>query len=249
MAEVLDWFAFNGRRCADFGIHVEELPPILIAEERVKFEEVPGRSGDLAIMELNAAERPVYKAIEPTIECIVDDVDQLDSMAAWLQGAGVLVLPNRPGGYYTGRVIGEMSLERIIKARENRRFSVDFHLDPYFYLNDAGEIEITNASHVLQNPGTAESAPRITVYGSGDVGLAIAGQSILLTGLTDGIILDTVLQDALSLDGAQLMNNHMAGDFPTLPPGSSTVAWSAFDGNDNAGTVTRIVIAPRWRCR
>ena len=57
------------------------------------------------------------------------------------------------------------------------------------------------------------------------------------------------LQDALSTDGAQLLNDHMSGDFPEIPTGKSTISWAAFDGNDNAGSVTQIRISPRWRCR
>lgn len=249
MAEVLDWFGFKGKRCTDYGVRVEKLPPITLAEERVDFEEVPGRSGDLTIMEERTDERPVFKSMEFAIECFVENIDKLDGMAAWLLGSGPLVLPNRPGGTYTGHVVNRMELERVIKGHEIRRFTVDFHVQPYFQLDDSADIESTAASFVITNPGSAESAPRIAVYGSGDVSIAMAGQNVLLTGLVDGIIMDTVLQDALSLDGAQLLNNSMAGDFLTIPPGESTLSWHAFDGNDNPGTVTRIVVTPRWRCR
>ena len=58
-----------------------------------------------------------------------------------------------------------------------------------------------------------------------------------------------VLQDALTLDGSGLLNNQAAGDFPTLPPGTSMVSWYPFEEDDNPGDVTKIVISPRWRCR
>lgn len=245
LAEVLDWFGFKGKRCTDFGIYVEEFPPITIAEERVKFEPVLGKSGQLTMLEGEA----VFEDMEQPIVCRIDSIDRLNEISAWFFGAGPLVIPNRSGGYYYGRVVNRLELERIIRSRDNRRFTIHFRVEPYFYLDACADIESTAASFVLRNPGSAESAPRIAVYGSGDVSIAIAGQNVLLTGLEGGIIMDTVLQDALSLDGAQLLNNNIAGDFLTIPPGESTLSWHAFDGNDNPGTVTRIVVTPRWRCR
>ena len=245
MSGVLDWFSFKGSRSTAYGVYVEQLPPVTLAAERVKIETITGRSGSLAMLEGDG----VYEDVELQIDCFVRNLAQLNGMAAWLQGSGNLVLPNRSGGHYVGRVINKLELERIIRAREARRFSVQFRLEPYFYLDEVESIESTETSFFLTNPGNAASAPRICVYGSGDVALAIAGQSIILTGLTDGILLDSALLDALSLDEAQLMNSSMSGDFPMLPPGECAVSWSAFDGNDNPGTVSRIVIEPRWRCR
>lgn len=249
MAEVLDWFGFKGQRCTEYGVKVEKLPPITLAEERVDFEEVTGRSGDLTITEENTDERRVFNSMVLSIECFVENIDRLEDMAAWLLGSGALVLPNRPGGYYSAHVVNEMELDRVIKGRENRRFTVSFHVQPYFWLEGSADIESVAASFVITNPGSVESAPRIAIYGSGDVSIALAGQNVLLTDLEDGIIMDTALQDALSLDGAQLLNNQMSGDFLTIPPGESTMAWYAFDENDNPGTVSRIVVTPRWRCR
>ncbi len=247
MSEVLNWFSFKGKKSTDFGVRVELLPPITLAEERVKFKSAVGRSGSIEQTEGDA----VFEDMVLTIECYIESLDNLNGIAAWLFGYGDLILPNRPGGHYVGRVIGKIEMERVIKAREVRRFFVDFRVEPYFYLDDSAIIESTETSFAITNPGSVASAPRITIYGHGDIQLAIAGQSIYLQRLEDGIILDTHLMDALTLDGAQLANGHVSGDMPTIPPGVSTVAWLPleFEDDNNPGTVTRIVIEPRWRCR
>ena len=249
MREVLNWFSFKGKKSTDFGVYAELLPPIIIAAERVKYVTAAGRSGSLASTEGDA----VFEDIVFEIECYIKSIDRLNEVVSWLFGSGQLVLPSRPGGYYIGRVVGEIEFARVLKAHEYRRFIVSFRVKPCFYLDDSSDIESTKSEFAINNPGNLASAPRITVYGSGDVMLAIAGQAMFLYGLTDGIILDTDLGDALSLDGAQLMNANTAGAFPLLPPGVSTIAWlpleESEDGTANPGTVTRIVITPRWRCR
>ena len=247
MSEVLNWFSFKGKKSTDFGVRVELLPPITFAEERVKFVTVSARSGSVVQTEGNA----VFEDMVLTLECYIENINNLNAIASWLFGYGQLVLPNRPGGYYVGRVVGKIEMERVIKAHEARRFIVDFRVEPFFYLDDSPIIESTEASFAITNPGNVASAPRITVYGHGDIQLAIAGQSVWLLGLEDGVILDTHLMDALSLDEAQLMNEHVSGSLPTLPPGVSTIAWLPFEVeyNNNPGAVTRIVIEPRWRCR
>ena len=58
-----------------------------------------------------------------------------------------------------------------------------------------------------------------------------------LTDISGIIVIDSALQEAYK--GTTLMNDHMSGDFPVLKPGQNAISWS--------GTVTRIIISPRWR--
>jgi len=58
-----------------------------------------------------------------------------------------------------------------------------------------------------------------------------------LSDVTGNITIDSVLQEAYS--GSTSMNSCMSGDFPTLPPGSSTISWS--------GNVTFLTVQPNWR--
>jgi len=51
------------------------------------------------------------------------------------------------------------------------------------------------------------------------------------------ITIDSVLQECYS--GSESMNHCMSGDFPTLPPGNSTVSWM--------GNVTNLTVQPNWR--
>lgn len=84
----------------------------------------------------------------------------------------------------------------------------------------------------INNPGTVESEPITTIYGSGDISVALGGSTFSLLNLDDYVTVNTEMQDAYK--DTQLRNNIMIGDFPKLPCGSNTVSWS--------GTVSRIEI-------
>lgn len=239
-----DYFIWNGVDSREMGVRAIELPPITIGEERVKYESVAGRSGSVTMTE--GAE--VYEDITLGITCLLNDISLLDAALRWLKGTGRLSIPNRPGGWYEARVSGQIELSRVIAARADRQFPLTFRARPCFYLDGAETIELTGAAEAqqrIENPGNLASAPRITVTGSGGVGIELAGQLMEIAGMDGGIILDTHLQDALSLDGAQLLNGMVTGDFLTIPPGVSMLQW--FPADEDPGTVTKIEIEPRWR--
>ena len=73
--------------------------------------------------------------------------------------------------------------------------------------------------------------------GSGDITLMVGTTIVELTGISGSIVLDCALKEAYK--GTTLMNDHMTGEFPVLKPGMNAISWT--------GTVTKIVISPRWR--
>ena len=74
--------------------------------------------------------------------------------------------------------------------------------------------------------------------------VAIGRQVMFFTGISDGVIVDSALMDALTLDGGGLLNNHVSGDFFTLDPGyPTTVSWTL----DSGAALSKIIITPRWR--
>ena len=238
-----DWFEWNGVRCTTLGIHVLEQPPITLPSERVTFTDVLGRSGALTFLEGT----DVYDDITLTANCYIADPARIPEIAAYLRGEGTVTFANRPGGYYYARIVNQISFEKILRGNPQCTFSVNFRCKPFWYKAGVEDMTFTGTSNPLTNPGTVHSQPKITVEGSGDVALTVGGQIMRLTDIEEGIVLDTELQDALDLEGTQLLNDHVSGDFLTLPPGESVLAWLAFEGNENPGTVSKITVSPRWR--
>ena len=89
----------------------------------------------------------------------------------------------------------------------------------------------------MQNPGNVPAEPIITVIGSGEITLIVDMTIVELSDVNGEITIDSVLQEAYS--GMTPMNGCMSGDFPTLPPGNSTISWT--------GNVTFLKVEPNWR--
>ena len=231
---MMDWFEWNGVRCTEYGIHVLELPPITIPAERVKFTNIPGRSGSLTTLE----GEDVYDDLLLTATCILSDPSRIPQIAAWLKGSGTVTFANRDGGFYYARVTNQIPFEKILRGNPHRSFAVNFRCKPFWYQSDVEPITLTASGAFVTNPGTIAAEPVITVYGSGEITLMVGPTIVELSEITDSITLDTPLMEAYC--GMTNMNSHMSGDFPILPPGTRPISW--------IGNVSSLSIAPNWRC-
>ena len=98
-----DWFEWNGVKCTDLGIHVEEQPPLTLASERATFTNVPGRPGSLTTLEGD----DVYDDMILTANCFVTSIDNYEDIAAYLKGSGKVTFATRPEGFYYMDAVGE----------------------------------------------------------------------------------------------------------------------------------------------
>ena len=228
-----DWFEFNGVRCTEHGIHVTEQPSIIRPSERVTFTNVPGRNGALTTLEGD----DVYDDFILPISCTVSDISRLPDICAWLKGAGKLKLAARSGGFYYARLANQIELTKVLRNHENRVFTLNFRCKPFLYVDQVEPITLTASGTFITNPGNVFSEPIITVSGSGEITLIVGMTIVELSDVDGEITIDSTLQEAYS--GYTSMNNCMSGDFPTLPPGSSTISWT--------GNVTYLTVTPNWR--
>ena len=228
-----DYFLWNGVDCRTYGIHVTDQPPITIPLERSTQTNVPGRPGSLTQLEGD----DVYDDMILTATCFISDPAQIPTIAAWLKGAGTVTFANRTGGHYKARIVNQIPFEKVLRGNPHCTFAVNFRCYPFFFAEDVDDITVTTSGTVVTNPGSVYSEPIITVTGSGDITLMVGTTIVELTDITSGIVLDCALQEAYL--GTTLMNDHMSGDFPVLKRGANAISWS--------GTVTKVIIQPRWR--
>ena len=228
-----DYFIWNGVDCRQYGIHVSELPPITIPLERSTQTNVPGRPGSLTQLE----GEDVYDDMILTATCFISDPAQIPAIAAWLKGSGTVTFANRTGGYYKARIANQIPFEKVLRGNPHCTFAVNFRCYPFWYQENVADISVTASGTTVNNPGSVYSEPLITVTGSGDITLMVGTTIVELTGISGSIVLDCALKEVYK--GTTLMNDHMTGEFPVLKPGMNVISWT--------GTVTKIVISPRWR--
>ena len=97
--------------------------------------------------------------------------------------------------------------------------SVDFTLSVTMASNSFSEISLTNRGNVV-------SRPTVTVYGSGNVELAINAVTVLSFSIDDGYITIDA-EEMNAYHGDALMNRHVTGDYADLRlnVGENVISW------------------------
>ena len=228
-----DWFEWNGVRSTEYGVHVLDQPVLTLPNERATFVDVPGRSGSLTVLEGES----VYDDLVLTAQCIVENTERYEEIAAFLKGSGRVTFANRPEGYYEARIVNQIPFEKILRGNPHRSFAVNFRCKPFWYAESVPTITVTKSGTFVTNPGNIYAEPKITVVGSGSITLMVALTIVELEGIAGNITLNSALQEAYS--GTTSMNSAMSGEFPILYPGANAISWT--------GNVSKVVIEPRWR--
>lgn len=236
------WFTFKDVDSREMGVYLVEPLEIPAAERQMRFEEVPGRAGALAI------DQGGYLDVDATLEAYMRDGAQMSAVRAWMQGAGELILSTDATRYYKARVVGEVETPRSGRGLSSRGLTVPLRVSPFrYHVPASGEsgddVPLDGNPDTVTNPGTYKSAPRLTIEGTGTAVLTIGTQIVEIDDLGGGIIIDSELGECFNLDETQLKNSVvtlMDDDFPTLAPGANIISWT--------GTgVTKVTVTPRWR--
>ena len=236
------WFTFKGVDSREMGVYLVEPLEIPAAERQMRFEEVPGRAGALAI------DQGGFLDVDATMEAYMRDGTQMSAVRAWMQGAGELILSTDATRFYRARVAGEVETPRSGRGLTSRGLTVPLRVSPFrYHVPAAGEsgddVPLTSSPATVTNPGTYASTPRLTIEGTGTAVLTIGTQIVEVDDLGGGIIIDSELGECFDLTETQLKNSVvtlMDDAFPTLAPGANIVSWTG-DG------VTKITVTPRWR--
>ena len=224
------YFIFNDISSKDY-LGIKKLPSIFKAEKDINFIEVEGRDGMLT-QDLGS-----YRSVVKTVECIITDLTQIDSICKWLTGGGDVVFSNEPTRRYKATIKNQIEFTQLVSNHDYHDFIIQFECQPHKYnlLNDI--ITLTTSPQTVVNSGRANSKPVIKVFGTGAIALTINGNVVSLTNVSEYVTLDSEMMDCYK--GTQLMNNYMSGDFPELIPGNNIISW--------IGTVTSIEIIPNFR--
>ena len=228
-------FSFKGKLASQMGVIVETQAEYVRPAKRVQQWTVPGRPGFLTQDEGEEA----YDVIDLSPLCYLKPGGDINQVGAWLNGSGLLILGSQPEFAYRAQVINQVPFTRLFQGTGGyMSFSPIFRCGPFRYQAVPEHDLHYTAPGEIVNPGNVPARPRIVVEGTGDV-MIQAGMAAYLYGLEDGVIMDSELEDCMTLDGANLCNDKLDGDFLLIPPGTWQVTWT--------GDVTSVTITPRWR--
>ena len=204
-------FNFGGKNSySDYGIIISKRPNIPSPKRRVSYISIPGRNSSVRYDE------KTYEDITILMECSLKSqanlAGKIDEIKGWLFSAGEsdLVFSFQDNRKYIGQVVNAIDFNQIFKYTS--KFPIVFNCRPFKYYPQNTLITITQSGTVLNNPGTLESTPVMSVYGSGNITLSIKGRAVQLYGITNKIIINSEIMDCYD-DAMSNLNSKMAGEF------------------------------------
>jgi len=229
-------FTFNGVRSDDMGVLLVWYPELPRAKRNAQKLPIPGRSGALTVDDGS------YADISFSLACRARGDADRAAVSAWLTGPGELVFDEEPGFAYRASLTEEFRYARYMQRSFAADFTVKADAQPFRYQTPPARLTLTAPGFVV-NPGTVFAEPKLTLTGSGDIGLAAAGKTLLISALSGTLVVDCEAKLAYKpgADGAPatLATLSLAGDWPTLPPGPSAITWT--------GALESAVVEPNWR--
>ena len=243
------WFEFKGVKSSEMGVLLRQMPTRSLPALNYTRKQVAGRDGSILTGD------GACKDISVRIECSVPDAEKLPAVLAWLSGSGALRFSDEPTLAYDASVEKEYSRSSILSRCEGQRFTVTWTCAPIRRLYPAAEVmDFTESGTAFTALGTYFALPRLEIHGSGAFYVTISGgghsTSMFFTGVpVEGIVVDSERMDALSMDGAGLLNSCIlsnSDDFFRIWPGANVITW-AVGGDEESGSIERIAMTPNWR--
>lgn len=223
----LPYFIFNSILSQDYLI-VNKLPPITRPAKDIDKIEIPGRDGFLT------NDLGTYRGSVKPVECTIENLEAIDFISKWLSGGGEVVFSNEPDKKFKAVIINQIEFTKILQ--NFRSFIILFDCQPHKYAVTNDVITLLTPQTIV-NSGNVSSNPVIKIYGNGNINLAINGEIINLTNVSEYLVIDSELVDAYK--DTMLKNNEMNGEFPELITGVNSISWT--------GSVTKVEITPNWR--
>ena len=229
------YFKWNGVSSDTKGIKLQEMPPIIRPQERVRHVTIPGRGGDVTLTE----DSDIYESYIQTIPLAIDNASDVSAAEKWLRGNGNVIFCGQPTLQQQARVINSVEFRKHSKHSNWYEGEVQFYCQPLKEPVTSSTTTVTSSGTTVNNPGDVISRPKFTVTGSGNVTISCGGRTIALIGMPSSgtWVVDSELEWVTS--GGTPQQGVFTGQFPRMNPGNNTVLFT--------GSVTSIVIDGRFR--
>ena len=241
---MLHSFTFKGIRSQQMYLLVESVPPITRPSVRYQSVQLPGRAGELILMEGTDVYEPYVREVRamPMPNANIHDI--LD----WLRGDGYVSFSNEPKREQYARALDQIDF--VHAFAQQREGIIRFMCDPFKrQIPEESSITFNAQSPVITNPGDVIAWPDLTISGTGSIAVSIGASRQGYEGLVSGTPVHVDCnagyaytrgsEDASSVLYSVKTPVTTYGDFPYISPGENTIMVE--------GNVTQLVIKPNWR--
>ena len=220
------YFIWKGMDCRAMGVRLSGPAAIIRPEERVDHITIPGRSGDLTMLE----GENIYNSYIQTVTIMAHGAARIRQIYDWLRGSGYVTFSGEPDKKQAARIIGAVTLSRHSYNLDWWEGEVQFYCQP---LKEKlfDDIVTLTAAGTVRNSGDVASRPLIRAKASGtSMTVSGGGNTLTLTGLTSTNVyqIDCDAMEVLNEAGTTILTDKSSGDFPKLEPGANTVGGSGW---------------------
>ena len=220
------YFIWNGMDCRNMGVTLAGPVALVRPEERVQHVEIPGRSGDLTLLEGDY----VYNSYIQTATIQVKGGFHVRDVFRWLRGSGYVTFSGEPDRRQPARIIGAVTLDKHSHNIDTWVGEVQFYCQPLKQKLVEEQVTITGPMDVY-NYGDVISRPRFAVVASDStIVLTVGARSISMTDATSGnvYIFDSETMEVTDNLGTTQLTMHTVGSFPLLDIGATYVTGSGW---------------------
>ena len=221
------YFIWKNKDCRSMGVWLQGPVSIVRPEERVSHIEIPGRSGDLTLLE----GENIFNSYIQTATILVKGGFRVREVYDWLRGSGYVTFSGEPDRRQKARIIGAVTLNKHAYNLDWWTGEVQFYCQPLKELLQEKTTEITASGAAIRNSGDVTEYPKITMTASGtSASITIGGNTTLITGITSGVkyVLDSEIMEMITETGGTIVTNKTSGQFPQIPQGNQAVTGSGW---------------------
>ena len=221
------YFIWKNIDCRAMGCKLSGPAPIIRPEERVKHITIPGRSGDLTLLE----EAQVYNSYIQTVTIKVKGADRVQEINEWLSGSDYVTFSGEPDKRQPARIIGAITLNRHSRNLDLWEGEVQFYCQPLKLIRQDEVITVTSSGTAVINRGDVKAKPLWKLTASGtSATVASGGKSMTVTGLTSSSVyyIDSDAMEVYNADRTAILTGNSMGGFPVLDIGSNSVTGSGW---------------------
>ena len=231
------YFIWNGIDCRTMGITLAGPVGIVRPEERVEHIQIPGRSGDLTLVE----GEQIYNSYIQTATIQVRGGMHVRDVWKWLRGAGYVTFSAEPDRRQKARIIGAITLDKQSHNLDYWVGECQFYCQPLKELLNEGKVTVTSSPSTVINAGDVRCKPlfKVTASGAGFTFKATgddapASNTIAVSGTTSGLVywVDSETMEVWNADRSALLTKNSSGQFPVLGQGANSIigdGWSSIE--------------------
>lgn len=225
------YFIWKGTDSRTMGLISKAHAPLIRPEERVAHVQIPGRSGDLTVLEGSY----IYNSYIQTVSFSVQGAANVNAVFKWLRGKGYVTFSGEPDRKQSARVIGAITLERVSRNLDTWRGTAQFYCDPLKQALPLEDPTFLTAAGTVRNNGDVPAFPLIfatPALGATTMTITVGGKTLTISNVTGEVRIDCEAQEASNSAMTTLLTQDTGGPFPVLAIGNNTISgsgWSSLE--------------------